>query len=144
MCDRRTTEPLYGETTSDVPITCVAPVPLCGTAGDHPKVEVHPDRADGSIHTVLHDPQDNRSRFGPLLELGSYHVVGDLPPQKTMDELGYDPYEYKLTGAAPGVRKLPYVPGLIDRLTPVPEVDEFKTARIPDFAPNSARLVPVR
>ncbi|MCK0517622.1 hypothetical protein [Williamsia sp. DF01-3] len=68
---------------------------VSGTIGDYPSTEIYVDRPDGSTATLLQDDQDNHTEFGPALELGSYHIVGQLPPQDVQNELDYDAMDRK-------------------------------------------------
>jgi hypothetical protein len=73
-----------------------------GFIGDYPSAEIYADRpdggTDGGTKVLLQDEQDNRTVFGPILELGSYHFVGDLPSADVQRELGFSPTEIELRG----------------------------------------------
>ncbi|WP_207842076.1 hypothetical protein [Williamsia soli] len=66
---------------------------LYGNIGDYPSAEAYSERE--GVPTLLTDDADNKSQHGPLLELGSYHIVGERP--EGFDEL----FENK---AGPGSR----------------------------------------
>ncbi|WP_143696466.1 hypothetical protein [Williamsia muralis] len=68
---------------------------LYGNIGDYPSAEAYSERTGEPTRTILRDLADNTGPRGPLLELGSYHVVGERPEQ--FDQL----YEDK---AGPGSR----------------------------------------
>jgi hypothetical protein len=71
-----------------------------GFIGDYPSAEISADRLGGGTRVLLADEQDNRTSFGPNLELGSYHFVGDLPSEQVQRELGFSPTH--LTFHGPG------------------------------------------
>jgi hypothetical protein len=52
---------------------------IYGDVGDYPSLEVYSDRPGEPTRTLLNDEADNTSSAGPLLELGTSHVVGDRP-----------------------------------------------------------------
>ncbi len=62
-----------------------------GLIGDYPSAEIYADRPGGATSVLLQDEQDNRTSFGPILELGSYHFVGDLPDEHVQQEVGFSP-----------------------------------------------------
>jgi hypothetical protein len=62
-----------------------------GFVGDYPSAEIYADSPGGDTRILLQDVQDNRSPFGPVLELGSYHFVGALPAAAVQEELGFSP-----------------------------------------------------
>lgn len=62
-----------------------------GFIGDYPSAEIYADSPGGESRVLLQDEQDNRSPLGPVLELGSYHFVGELPAPAVQEELGFSP-----------------------------------------------------
>ena len=42
-----------------------------------------------TLRLLLQDEQDNRTVFGPILQLGPYHFVGDLPSVEMQREVGF-------------------------------------------------------
>ncbi|WP_207843036.1 hypothetical protein [Williamsia soli] len=93
---------------------------VSGTVGDYPSLEVYVDRPDGSTATLLRDDQDNHTELGPAIELGSYHIVGELPSQDIQNELDYTPEERRI----------------VPRMATSPEVVE------PSFGSGTTRLTP--
>ncbi len=62
-----------------------------GFIGDYPSAEIYADSPGGNTRILLQDVQDNRTQWGPVLELGSYHFVGELPAAAVQRELGFSP-----------------------------------------------------
>lgn len=60
-----------------------------GLIGDYPSAEIYADSPAGGTRVLLRDDQDNHTVFGPILELGSYHVVGELPGAAIQRELNF-------------------------------------------------------
>jgi hypothetical protein len=94
-----------------------------GLIGDYPSAEIYADRPGGGTQLLLQYEQDNRTVFGPTLELGSYHFVGDLPSVDVQRELGFSPTqtEFRGPGGSAQVRvplDAPTVSSSGTRLTP--------------------------
>lgn len=52
---------------------------IYGDVGDYPSLEIYSDRPGEPTRTLLNDEADNTGSAGPLLELGTNHVVGEKP-----------------------------------------------------------------
>jgi hypothetical protein len=52
---------------------------LYGHIGDYPSAEAYSERSGEPTRTLLLDQADNTGPRGPMLELGSYHLVGEKP-----------------------------------------------------------------
>ena len=94
-----------------------------GFIGDYPSAEIYVDRPDGSVQVLLQDEQDNRTVFGPILELGSYHFVGELPGVDVQRELGFSPTQTEFRGPGGSIQvrvplDVPTVGSSGTRLTP--------------------------
>jgi hypothetical protein len=72
---------------------------------------------------LLRDEQDNRTVFGPILELGSYHFVGNLPSVDVQREIGFSPTQTEFRGPGGSVQvrvplDVPTVSSSGTRMTP--------------------------
>jgi hypothetical protein len=75
-----------------------------GFIGDYPSAEIYADRPGGGTQVLLQDEQDNRTVMGPILELGSYHFVGDLPSDQVQKALGFSPTHMTFHGPGGSVQ----------------------------------------
>lgn len=70
-----------------------------GLIGNYPSAEIYGVPSDGgSTRVLLQGDQFNHTVMGPMLELGNYHLVGNLPDSGTLAELNFRPTQTEFAG----------------------------------------------